>query len=244
MDSDYPIDNPLGLGFLPAMLGPTVDSLLSLTIIAAALLAIASLIIRWRRSTGDTRQQLKWFAYFLATAVVIQLVVFEMVGAFFYPEIFNTVWYRAIILVVFTGFPIVIGIAVFKYRLYDIDIIIRKTLVYGVLTILLALIYFGSVLLIQGLVTAVGGQQSPIVIVFSTLLIAALFSPLRRRIQAFIDQRFFRRKYDAEQTLAQFAASVRDEVDLDDLTAELLRVVQETMEPEHVSIHLRDQNSF
>jgi hypothetical protein len=176
--------------------------------------------------------------------VVIQLVVFEMVGAFFYPEIFNTVWYRAIILVVFTGFPIVIGIAVFKYRLYDIDIIIRKTLVYGVLTILLALIYFGSVLLIQGLVTAVGGQQSPIVIVFSTLLIAALFSPLRRRIQAFIDQRFFRRKYDAEQTLAQFAASVRDEVDLDDLTAELLRVVQETMEPEHVSIHLRDQNSF
>jgi hypothetical protein len=110
----------MGLAFLPATLGPTVDALISLTLITAALLAISSLVIRWRHSSGDTRQQLKWFAYFLATAVVIQLVVFEMVGAFFYPEIFYTVWYRAILLVVFTGFPIVIGIAVFKYRLFDI----------------------------------------------------------------------------------------------------------------------------
>ena len=131
-----------------------------------------------------------------------------------------------------------LGIAVMRYRLFDIDVIIRRTTSYALLTALLALVYFGSVVVLQGVLSPITGDSTAAV-VLSTLLIAALFLPLRRRVQGVIDRRFFRKKYDAEQVLARFAATARDETDLDALTVELLRVIQETMEPESVGLWLR-----
>jgi hypothetical protein len=134
--------------------------------------------------------------------------------------------------------PIAVTVAILRYRLFDIDLIIQRTLIYGVLTILLTLIFFASVTLLQSLVTAVSGQESPIIIVISTLAIAALFNPLRKRVQNFIDRRFFWRKYNAELILSQFALTTRDEVDLEALTTELLRVTEECLQPESATIWL------
>jgi hypothetical protein len=135
--------------------------------------------------------------------------------------------------------PLGIGFAVLRYRLWDIDIIIRKTVQYGVLTGLLGLIYYGSILLLQGLFTRVTGEESAVALVLSTLLIAALFTPSRRRIQEFIDGRFFRKKYNAQQVLDDFARTAQDEVDMEALQAELLRVVQETMQPESLAVWIK-----
>jgi hypothetical protein len=140
------------------------------------------------------------------------------------------------------GFVIIgvcLSIAVLRYRLFDIDVIIRKTLQYTVLTGLLALVYFGSVVLLQSLFESLTGQGSPIVIVISTLAIAALFNPLRQWVQRFIDRRFFRRKYDSEQILANFSKLTRDEVDMQVLTVAMLNVVEETIQPEKVSLWLK-----
>jgi hypothetical protein len=135
------------------------------------------------------------------------------------------------------------AIAIFRYRLYDIDIIINRTLVYGLLTGTLALIYFSSVLLLQQIFQTLTGQGSTLAIVVSTLIIAALFSPMRGRIQEFIDQRFYRRKYDAEVTLSNFAALARDEVDMEKLAAALLDVVQYSLQPERTSLWLKERQS-
>ena len=140
------------------------------------------------------------------------------------------------------GLPIItisLALAILRYRLFDINVIVRKTLQYTLLTGLLALVYFGSVVLLQSIFEAITGEQSPIVIVISTLAIAALFNPLRIRVQDFIDRRFFRKRYDAEQTLAQFAAAARDEVDMEILTTALLRVVEDAMQPEYVELRLK-----
>ena len=134
--------------------------------------------------------------------------------------------------------PLALAVGILRYSLFDIDVIIRRTTSYAILTALLALVYFGSVVVLQRLLAPVTGESTAAV-VLSTLLIAALFLPLRRRVQATIDRRFFRKKYDAEQVLARFAATARDETDLDALTAELVRVIQETMQPESVSVWLR-----
>jgi hypothetical protein len=138
-----------------------------------------------------------------------------------------------------TSVPIAIGFAVLKYRLYDIDVIINRTLVYVPLSVMLALIYVGGVVGMQALFRALTGQESTLAVVASTLAIAALFNPLRRRIQSFIDRCFYRRKYDARKTLEAFSASLRDETDLQALNSELTRVVRETMQPAHVSLWLR-----
>jgi hypothetical protein len=135
--------------------------------------------------------------------------------------------------------PIAIGIAILRYRLWDIDIIIRKTVQYGVLTAVLGLVYYGSVLLLQGLFTRVTGQESAVALVLSTLLIAALFTPSRRRIQEFIDGRFFRKKYNAQQVLAQFAQTARDETDMDKLAVALVNIIETTIQPETVSVWLK-----
>ena len=139
------------------------------------------------------------------------------------------------------GLPVFTGIAILRYRLYDIDIIINRTLVYGSLTLLLALVYFGGVTATQAIFRTLSGQeqQPQLAIVISTLVIAALFNPLRGRIQAFIDRRFYRKKYDAAKTLEAFSFRLREETDLQALNGELTRVVRETMQPEHVSVWLR-----
>jgi hypothetical protein len=135
--------------------------------------------------------------------------------------------------------PIFIGIAVLRSRLFDIDVIINRTLVYGSLTATLAMVYFGGIVVLQRLFVVLTGQQSTLAVVASTLVIAALFNPLRRRFQSFIDHRFYRRKYDARKTLEAFSAKLRDETDLDTLSDDLVGVVRETMQPAHVSLWLR-----
>jgi hypothetical protein len=140
------------------------------------------------------------------------------------------------------GFPVVIGISVLKYRLYDIDIVIRRTLLYGVLTVLLAALYLGSVTVLQLFFADFSPHRSPAVMAVSTLAIAALFNPLRRRIQQIIDRRFYRSKYDAARMLERFNESMRDEVELERLLASLQAVVEETMQPDGVSIWLRKRS--
>ena len=235
---DIPVENPIGLSF---QVSPILDSIIfqggDLFPMFFFLAGIASLVVRWRGASGEVRQQIKWLAYFLATAGVMFIVV-EIIGEMVYPAIFEGWFYLFELAIFWLGFPLVIGLAVFKYRLYDIDIIIRRTLQYTLLTGLLALIYFGSVVLLQSLFESFTGRQSPIIIVVTTLVIAALFNPLRLRVLDFIDRRFYRRKYNAEQALAQFAASARDEVDMEYLTMELLNVVEESLQPESISVWL------
>jgi hypothetical protein len=153
-------------------------------------------------------------------------------------------WLQGLLFVMvlsFTGVPVAIGFAVLKYRLYDIDLLINRTLVYGSLTVSLAVVYFGGVTVTQAIFRALTGQeeQPQLAVVVSTLVIAALFNPFRRRIQSFIDRRFYRRRYDAAKTLEAFSARLREETDLDALNEELVSVVTETMQPAHVSVWLR-----
>jgi hypothetical protein len=210
-------------------------------VVAAAL----SVFVRLRRATGIERQQIKWFAYATAAAVM-GLVLAEVI-----PDVIEVpLWFErignAIFLLLIPAIPISMGIAILRYRLYDIDIIINRTLVYGSLTAILASIYFGVVTVTQTLLSTVTGQERlpQLVVVASTLVIAALFNPLRRRIQAFIDRRFYRKKYDAAKTLEGLSKKLRDETDLQALNDDLVGVVRETMQPSHVSIWLRPETAF
>jgi hypothetical protein len=208
------------------------------------LASVISLVMRYRRSRGEERQQIKWIAF--AASFVGLLYLIAMVCAFIFP---SGAWFQAgsplwldllgyAALSSFTLVPIAIGFAVLRYRLYEIDII-NRTLVYGSLTISLALVYVGLVVSLQYVFRALAGGDSQLVIVASTLAIAALFNPLRRRNQSFIDRRFYRRKYDARKTLEEFSARLREETDLDSLSEDLVGVVRETVRPARVSLWLR-----
>jgi hypothetical protein len=153
-------------------------------------------------------------------------------------------WVSSMLVVVgVVGLPVAVSMAILRYHLYNIDLIINRTLVYGSLTAVLASLYFGSIVSLQLLFRALTGEGSQLVVVASTLAIAALFNPLRRRLQGFIDRRFYRRKYDAAKTLEAFSAKLREETDLDALSDDLVGVVRETMQPSHVSLWLRPDSS-
>jgi hypothetical protein len=224
-----PVQNPLGvegLGLLP-------DILLNggaFAVFGMILLGVLSILIRFRRSVGEARQQIKWIAFGAAIFGIV------LVSDFFVS--LPGLWEAVKETLAFAVVPLSIGLAMLRYRLYDIDLIIRRTLVYSALTALLALTYFGLVIVLQGAVTSVGGVHAEWITVVSTLAVAALFAPLRGRVQAFIDRRFYRPKYNAAQALAEFAALARDETDLAALTQHLIRIVQATMQPEHATVWL------
>ncbi len=196
-------------------------------------------------SSPIERQQTKWPVFaglitgFALLALTVPGLIFPTLGqsGSLYQLAIGPLYPFGVLLI-----SLSIGIAILRYRLWDIDILINRTLVYGTLTVMLALVYFGLVIGLQALVRLFTGQvsQSPIIIVASTLAIAALFQPLRKRIQAIIDRRFYRRKYDAAKTVAAFSATLRQEVDLEQLREHLLNVVQDTMQPAHVSLWLRE----
>ncbi len=233
----YYFRNPIG--FVPNQVLDTVFSgPWSIALVTLVLLSVASLFVRYRHEGSEVRLQMKWLLF--------GCLIF---GLFYSILAVNSDnmnasapgWSNLLLVLTILTIPVSIAIAILRYRLYDIDVIIRKTLLYAILTALLALVYFGIVLLLQSAFGAVAGEQSPAIIVISTLVIAALFAPLRRRVQEVLDRRFFRKKYDAQQVLAQFALTARDEVDTAILQAELLRVVQETLQPENVSIQLQQR---
>jgi hypothetical protein len=227
---DYRIENPIGIEGLAPVEELPVFGALGVLLGVGVLGATASVAVRYRRSRGIERQQMKWFLYPAAF-----LLLFFVID--YLPGIVGGLLFAVIVV----GQPVAIGIAVLRYRLYEIDIIINRTLVYGSLTVLLVAIYFAGVTTAQALFRVLTGQeqQPQLAIVISTLAIAALFNPLRRRIQTFIDKRFYRKKYDAAKTLEDFSARLRDETDLEALGTELVGVVRDTMQPAHVSLWLR-----
>ncbi len=238
------VRNPFGLEEHPWI---TTAGYIFLPLFPLCILAsVVSLVSRYRRSGGEEREQIKWIA-FAASFVGLMYLVAMVASAMFPSEESwfapgSPLWldllsYAA--LASFTAIPIAVGFAVLKYRLYNIDLLINRTLVYGSLTAMLVALYFGSIVMLQRLFVVLTGERTTLAVVASTLDIAALFNPLRRRIQSFIDRRFYRSKYDARKTLEAFSAKLREETDLEALNAELVGVVRETMQPAHVSLWLR-----
>ena len=238
------VRNPFGLEEHPWI---TTAGYIFLPLFPLCILAsVVSLVSRYRRSGGEEREQIKWIA-FAASFVGLMYLVAMVASAMFPSEESwfapgSPLWldllsYAA--LASFTAIPIAVGFAVLKYRLYNIDLLINRTLVYGSLTAMLVALYFGSIVMLQRLFVVLTGERTTLAVVASTLVIAALFNPLRRRIQSFIDRRFYRSKYDARKTLEAFSAKLREETDLEALNAELVGVVRETMQPAHVSLWLR-----
>ena len=231
---DFPqIANPYGVD------SPVVEvaTLAANIVVGVCMVAAAiSVIVRVRRAGRVERQQIKWLAY--GGAVVVGLIFVAGVIS-----IWSDTAAIAVISLALFGLPVITGIAIVRYRLYDIDLLINRTLVYGVLTGTLLAVYFGGVAGAQAIFRVLTGQeqQPQFAVVVSTLVIAALFNPLRHRIQGFIDRRFYRKKYDAAKTLETFSATLKNETDLDTLNAELVRVVRETMQPAHVSLWLRPE---
>ena len=226
------VANPWGLSGAAALLDALTAAGGTLGVLGG-LAALVSLVFRYRRAMGEERRQLKWFAYAAVSGVVLLLA-----SNFFTPpeledQLGSILWTAAP-----SGLPVAVGVAILRHGLYDIDRIINRTLVYGTLTALLGLCYAGIVVLLQGVFAPVTEDQS-YAVVGSTLAVAALFRPARARLQGFIDRRFYRASYDAARTLEDFSARLRDEIDLDALSRELVEVVNATMRPAHASLWLR-----
>jgi hypothetical protein len=227
------VRNPLGIEGLPSAYKPVQTIMFALLFVVSA----PALMLRLRRARGIERQQIKWPAYtavMAASGSVLTYTISEAVGSRWLE------WAGFVILIAaLISFPTSIGIAILRYRLYEIDLIINRTLVYGSLTAMLAALYFGAIVVLQRVFVALTGERSTLAVVASTLAIAALFNPLRRWVQGFVDRRFYRSKYDAAKTLEAFSSKLRDETDLDALSDDLVGVVSETMQPAHVFLWLR-----
>jgi hypothetical protein len=244
------ITSALSSGALMGVLGPIRNpvGIDAFTNVYKAMLYVASpvltgaaalaMLLRLRHAIGVERQQIKWFAYAAAASFIATTL------AYIIPEVMETpLWFEragfALNVAFIPAVPISIGIAILRYRLYEIDLLINRTLVYGSLTAMLVAVYFVAIVLLQRIFVALTGQESTLAVVVSTLVIAALFTPLRSRIQSFIDRHFYRRKYDARKTLETFSAKLRDETDLEALSNDLVGVVVETMQPAHIRLWLR-----
>jgi len=238
--SDYPeVTNPLGLALLKESVledGGVGWVLLPASVVISAV----SIAVRYRRATGEERQQIKWFVF----ASVLLAVGWSAQNVTSGSGELQVTFSYLLGITSLLGIPVAVGIAILRHRLYDIDHIINRTLVYGALTAMLALVYLGGVVLLQQAFRGLTGQESQLAIVASTLAIAALFNPLRGRIQTFIDRRFYRRKYDARKTLEAFSNKLREETDLDALNNEMVGVVRETMQPAHISLWLRPERGL
>jgi hypothetical protein len=218
-------DNPLGIGALRGVFDRS-DTFASISMAGLVFAAVASVIVRFRRSRGDERQQMKWMAF----AAAILAGGFVLQGVFGLGDVTFAV--------AISMLPVALGVALFKYRLYDVDRIINRTLVYGASSALLAGAYVGLVIASQAVLAPVA-RGSSVAVALSTLVVAALFLPVRTRVQRFVDRRFYRRRYDAALTLEAFASRLREHMDLEALAVELRDVVQETMQPEHTGVWLR-----
>ena len=246
--------SPFAPNFNPFAIGGVIGDLITgirdvgmRVFLIAVIPAALSLVFRFRRAGGTERQQIKWLAY---AAVLFGTII--SIGVLGYEDLFSRTLSTLhvaldfsrtlstlLVAVGFAGLYVAVGVAILRHHLYAIDVVINRTLVYGSLTAVLAAVYLGGVLVLQYAFRALTGEESQFGVVASTLIIATLFIPLRRRIQSFIDRRFYRRKYDAAKTLEAFSTKLRDETDLDALCNDLVGVVRETMEPAHVSMWLR-----
>jgi hypothetical protein len=235
VDGLSPIHNPLGIDSLEIEGELSAIYVVEILQTVIGLAAAVSLFVRLHRAGFEERQQIKWFAYAASILIIGALLTSSIPDAMGAWSVIGFALYIGGIV----GLPMAVGIAILRHHLFDIDHIINRTLVYGSLTALLAGIYFGGIILLQWLFVALSGGGSTLAVVASTLAIAALFNPLRSRIQSFINRRFYRRKYDAAKTLEAFSAKLRDETDLDALSEDLVSAVRETMQPAHVSLWLR-----
>jgi len=232
------VENPFGLGEPFGRVAVVANDITDLAAMPAFLVSLASMVARLRGAWGRERLQLKWITY-AATLTATSFAASFLAGAL--PEswrVISDLFFLAGV-VGFAGIPVAATAAILRHRLYDIDVLINRTLVYGLLTLSLGVVYVGGIVLTQGFFRALTGQETRLAVVASTLAMAALFGPLRRRVQAFIDRRFYRRKYDAAKTLEAFSVRLRDETDLDTLGEDLVRVVREAVQPAHARLWLR-----
>ncbi|HZU11344.1 MAG TPA: hypothetical protein VFB58_00750 [Chloroflexota bacterium] len=239
-----------GVSYFPRMANPYAVTILAslkemvtyigmLLVVGVMVAAVVSLVLRFQRAGRDEQLQIKWFAYaaaLLAVSIALAIVNSAVVHNALVDNLSTPLQLIAV-----SALPISAAVAILRHRLYDIDVVINRTLVYGSLTLSLAAVYIGGVIALEALFRFVSGQNSDLAVAVATLAVAALFNPWRQRLQAFIDRRFYRRRYDAARALAAFTVQLRDEVDLEKLTGDMLDVLQETIQPASASIWLADR---